>query len=201
MREANGDIVFSLLPDRCRGSARSGRSTPSVPVLEKMSFSFDRIQDEGVVALEEALRDAPQIGLTELKLANVEMANVEMSDVGIGAMASLVHQGRMGRMLNPDLSTASGATDEGMIGLAQAIDARGFPKLQRLYLKQRENVTALGFSAMMHAFVKGCPNAKEIYMEGPDLGQNSTIIKTMVNGMLKAARRKVVLRTSKSCKS
>ena len=90
----------------------------------------------------------------------------------------------MERMLNLDLSIASGATDEGIIGLAQVIDSGGLPKLKFLYLEHLENVTALGFSAMMHAFVKGCPKAELIFMECPDQAQVATF-EIMVNCMLK----------------
>lgn len=176
------------------GGARILADLPSrdeLSALEKLCFSGNNIQDEGVVALAGALREAPQNGLEELRLAGVDM-----SDVGMGAVASLIRRGRMGRMLKLDLSEIYEATDEGIIDLARAIHERGLPELQALSLELLENLTALGFSAMMHAFVKGCPKASEIHIECPDEEQNFAIFESMVNGMLRAAGRTVVWFTS-----
>ena len=69
-----------------------------LPALETLCFSGNKIQDEGVVALAEALCEMPQTSLKEL-----DLADVDMSDVGMKALALLVRRGPTGRMRILDL--------------------------------------------------------------------------------------------------
>jgi len=63
-----------------------------LPALNKLSLDCNRIQDEGVVALANALCVAPRTLRKELNLRNVGMG-----DVGMATLASVIHQGRMGQ--------------------------------------------------------------------------------------------------------
>lgn len=161
-----------------------------LPALEKLCLSENEMQDEGVVALAGALCEAPRTGLLEL-----ESADVGLRDEGMAALASLMHRGRMGRTRNIYLSEASGVTDKGIVALARAIDEGGLAKLQQLDLGASpiKKVTALGFGAMFHAFIKGCPEATEIHMTCP-AGKDHALIEKMVKGMLQAAGRTVLWR-------
>lgn len=67
-----------------------------LPSLEALLFYHCvGIEDEGVVALADALRDGKQTSLREL-----ELESVRVCDVGIGALASVIRSGRMERLNN-----------------------------------------------------------------------------------------------------
>lgn len=162
----------------------------SFPVLNTIGLGSDSgIGDVGVVALAKALVEAPQSPLTSLGVSSVGICKV-----GMAALASAVQQGkfeRLGRLElkdDPGITDDSGITDEGIIALAQAIDARGLPALKTfVMLRLSENVTILAFSAITHALVKGSPNLAVIRMRR--CGPKDATLLAMIKGMLRAARR------------
>ena len=86
-----------------------------------------------------------------------------MGDVGMAALASVIEQGRMGQIKTINLGYDM--TDKGFLALARAIGAWGLPKVQKLEIDmwgEEGNYTALGFGALALAFVRGCPNMKDI---------------------------------------
>lgn len=110
-----------------------------LPALTTLCLDTNNgIQDEGVVALAKALEEAPRTLLVVLAMHEVGMGNL-----GMFALASLIHRGRMQQVESLEIS---GAPDEGMIALAQAIDTRGLPNLQKLYIEGSQ-VSAIGFDA------------------------------------------------------
>jgi len=112
-----------------------------------------------------------------------------MGDARMVVLASIVHRGCMRHIQKLNLSGPLGATDEGIVALARAIDAKGLPELRQLKMGRFNNVTAFGFSAMMLAFVKGCPKSRDIILTCPDEGRNFAIFESMVEGMRWAANR------------
>jgi hypothetical protein len=54
-----------------------------------------------------------------------------MSDRGMAALESVVRHGRLERLEELNLSNNKSVTDDGIIALAQEIDARGLPKLRQ----------------------------------------------------------------------
>lgn len=153
-------------------------------VLNSIDLAVDSgIGDVGVVALAKALVEALQSPLTSLA-----MSSVGICKVGMAALASAVQQGKFERLGRLELSDDPGITDEGIIALAQAINARGLPALRTFSMVSlSEDVTILAFSAITHALVKGCPNLAVIRMRrrGP---KDATLL-AMIKGMLRAARR------------
>lgn len=158
-----------------------------LPALEKLCLKWNpRVRDKGVVALAEALQEAPRTLLVELGLRNVGM-----HDSGMTALASSVRQGRIQRMKDLDLSNAPKVTDRGIMALTQAINARGLPNVQQINMERlhRKKVTAVGCGALAQAFVNGCPRLKEIHMPRPR--KHAAFLQAMIKGMLWAAGRTV----------
>jgi len=118
------------------------------------------LTDVCVVALAEALLKATQTFWTHLNLSDVGMG-----DEGIAALAPLVSQGRMQQVTELSLSGNSGLTKQGIITLAEAIDARGLPKLRASHLSgllpATDEESILGITTFVHAVTKGCPPLKE----------------------------------------
>lgn len=86
-----------------------------------------------------------------------------------------------------DISDNDALTEQGSITWARAIDARGLPMLESFDMTQMREMTAVGLSAIAHAFIKGCPKLKEIHLRGsgPENGGHHDAIR----GMLEAAGR------------
>lgn len=183
-------VTLSL--DNCGVQAEDLRALASAisrdafPALKMLDFQSNTgIANVGVVALAEALSKAPEIFLTELNLRVVGMG-----DEGMIALASLVSQGCMQQMEKLGLSWNAGVTDRGVIALARAIETRGLPMLVsfRMGGMTRDKVTLLGFSAIAHAVINGCPQLKEIALKGL-LNFDDDTLSNVVNGMVEAAGR------------
>jgi Ran GTPase-activating protein (RanGAP) involved in mRNA processing and transport len=126
------------------------------PALQKLFLSKNpNLTDVGVVALAEALSKTTQTFLT-----NLNLSDVGMGDEGIGALASLISQGRMEQLEELSLSSNSAVTKQGIIALAKAVDARGLPKLRALNLdglvRETDDETVLGITTLVHAIAEGC---------------------------------------------
>ena len=50
--------------------------------------------------------------------------------------------------------------------MARAIDARGLPVLETFIMGAIDYLTAIGISAIMDAFIKGCPKLETIVLTG-----------------------------------
>ena len=134
-----------------------------LPALEVMGLSSnDGIGDEGIVPLARALCEAPLTILRHLNLQDVGLGNE-----GMAALASVIDQGRMGRTEYLDLSAGRGVTDDGIITLAKAIDARKLPEVRFLsvYQLHKTGLTTLGLDAICQASVNSCPKLVEFYMD------------------------------------
>ena len=162
-----------------------------LPALEVLSLIDNaEMGDEGVAALASGLGEAPRTMLTHL-----DLTYVGMGDVGMTALASVIHQGRMQEIQDLNLGDVPGMTDKGMVALARAIDARGLPKMRLLDMETySQNYTALGFGALILAFVRGCPEMKCITLSCPNPVLDKAALQTMIQGMLQAAGR-----TAKVC--
>jgi hypothetical protein len=149
------------------------------PALKKIGlYGNHDLTDVGVGALAEALLKAPQTSFTHLNLSDVGMG-----DEGIGALASLVSQGRMEQLEELSLSSNSGVTKHGIIALAQAISAQGLPMLGALdlcgLLPATDKETVLGITTLVQAITKGCPPLKAFTFHPAH--------RDVITGILKAA--------------
>lgn len=96
-------------------------------------------------------------------------------------------QGRMEQLKELYISLNAALTQQGIITLACAIDARGLPMLELFAMAQLGEMTARGIGAIAYAVFKGCPQLKEIRLTGS--GPDSGILREVVDGMLEAAGR------------
>ena len=78
-------------------------------------------------------------------------------------------------------------TEQGIITLARAIDARGLPMLQTFSMLRLGEMTTIGISAIAHALIKGCPELKKIHLSGS--GPKNGSHHDAITGMLEAAGR------------
>lgn len=123
------------------------------PALRKLCFSGNPdITDVGVVALAIALQETTQ---TYLMFLNLD--DVGMGDGGIAALASLVAQGRLEQIAWLKFSGNNKLIDQGVITLAQAIEARGLPILRVFTMRMIFKLRAVGITAIAQALTKGCP--------------------------------------------
>lgn len=153
-------------------------------VLEILRLANDEgIGNECIAAVANALGEAPRTSLTALLLVAVGMC-----DVGMAALASLIQKGRLKQLKVLDLCGSCSVSDDGIIALAQAIDERGLPALQSVMVELDQKVSVLGCSAITHALIKGSPGFIKLRL--PRTGEDAAFIRTMINGMLRAARRK-----------
>jgi HEAT repeat protein len=126
-------------------------------------YKNPNLTDVGVVALAEALSKTTQTFLT-----NLNLSDVGMGDEGIGALACLISQGRMEQLEELSLSSNSGVTRQGIIALAEAIDARGLPKLRALNLdglvRETDDETVLGLLLSCTQSRKGASHSKNSHL-------------------------------------
>lgn len=119
--EIGAEEMCALADLLCRGA---------FPALEYMDLSKNpSIKDVGIVALAEALLNAP-----ETPLRMLDLFNLGMGDKGFAAFAALVHHGRLEKLIDLHLSGDVGVISQGIILLAQAIDARSLPSLKNFGL-------------------------------------------------------------------
>jgi hypothetical protein len=80
--------------------------------------------------------------------------------------------------------------DIGIIALAQAIDTRGLPWLHDLEIDvvKGARMTFLGFGAITHALVKGCPQLRSLRLRSN--GKIDGQLQAMVEGMLRVGKQK-----------
>lgn len=139
--------------------------------LKQLHFVSDvEIRDVGVVALTKALLEATHTLLTSLVLDTV--------GVGDEGMVALIDQGRMEQLTKLNLLGNACGTDKGASALARAIEARGQPMLEKLYLSEvYVKRGAQGVSNIVEALIEGCPRLKGLdwgrfYLQRP--GQEQT---------------------------
>jgi len=98
-----------------------------LPALQGMSLYHNpKVSDEGLIVLAEAMGNTSRSFLRKLVIVNIGM-----SDRGMAALESVVRHGRLERLEELNLSNNKSVTDDGIIALAQEIDARGLPKLRQ----------------------------------------------------------------------
>jgi hypothetical protein len=87
-----------------------------------------------------------------------------------------------------------GVTDKAVIALARAIDERGLPNLEGVFMGglYEDKVTGLGFGAISHALLRGCPRLEEIRLQCHNDGKFAEAI---IEGMYKGAGRTVLIFT------
>lgn len=114
------------------------------------------------------------------------------------ALASVVRQGRLERLEELNLSNNKGVTDNGVIALAQAIEASGLSRLRLIRISKLDKVkvTTLGFGAIAYAIIKGSPQLKSINVECN--GSEAASLRTTIEGMLRAAGRTASVKTEDS---
>lgn len=107
-----------------------------------------------MVALAEALGKAPRTSLVEL-----DLGYIDIGDLGIAAVASLIHKGRLRRLQKLDLSCKKGVTNKTIVNLSLASGERRLFKL-RFFLLGFEKVgkfyTVLPL--LTESLAKNCPN-------------------------------------------
>lgn len=92
------------------------------------------------------------------------------------------------------ISRNNALTQQGIITLARAIDARGLPMLNIFFMEELREMTAIGIGAIAHAVIKGCPRLKKIYLmnTGPDNSSHRDVITGMVEAAGRVGKRKVM---------
>lgn len=99
----------------------------ALPALRALAFNNNPdITDVGVVVLVDGLLKALQTSLLSL-----ELCDVGMGDEGIAALTSLISRRRMGELHRLNISENASVSDQGIIGLARAIDAHGLLELRK----------------------------------------------------------------------
>jgi hypothetical protein len=155
------------------------------PALQGMGLYHNpKVSDEGLIVLAEAMGNTSRSFLRKLVIVNIGM-----SDRGMAALESVVRHGRLERLEELNLSNNKSVTDDGIIALAQEIDARGLPKLRHITMLglNKIKVTTLGFGAIAYAIIKGSPNLKSIRVECNE--QEAASVRRTIEGMLRAAGR------------
>lgn len=123
------------------------------PALECLDLRKNpNITDVGVLALAEALLKSRPVCLEAL-----DLKDVGMRDGGLSALASLVNRGCLEQLRELDISDNYSLTEQGIISLARAIDARGLPRLEKFAMRELGDVSGQGIGAIIYAVFKGCP--------------------------------------------
>ncbi len=105
-------------------------SQGAYPALNNLAITHSKgVGDTGVVALAQALLDAPTIRLAELSLSNVEIG-----DEGMAALARVLEAGRFDRLETICLGDSDDVTDAGLGAWVRAIDTAGVHGLPILCL-------------------------------------------------------------------
>ena len=99
----------------------------------------------------------------------------------------------MERLTTLRLSHIIGLSDIGIIALADAIHARGLPGLQNIEIDvvNGARLTFLGFGAITHALVEGCPRLRLLRLRSN--GKIDGQLQTLVEGMLRVGKAQVVM--------
>ena len=95
------------------------------------------------------------------------LADVGLGDEGVAALASLVNQGRMEHLEEIYISDNKELTEQRILSLARAIDARGLPMLETFAMMRIGEMTARGIGAIAYAV----PATQGDILDGLWLGQ------------------------------
>ena len=110
-----------------------------------------------------------------------------MRDGGLSALVSLVNRGCLEQLRELDNSDNYSLTEQGIISLARAIDARGLPRLEKFAMRELGDVSGQGIGAIIYAVFKGCPQLQEIKLVGSF--EDTYTLRDLVGGMLEVAGR------------
>lgn len=130
------------------------------PALNDLSLYNDlTVTEAGVLALAEGSLSAPQTCLTSLNIWGEGMGKES-----VAAVASLIRQGRFEQLAYLNTSENGGISDQGVMVLAQAIEARGLPKLDMLELQGLDTarVTLAGIQGLAISIIDGSPVLGEL---------------------------------------
>lgn len=116
------------------------------------------------MALAESLLTA-----TQTRLRSLDLSQCGLGDKALVALASVIDQGRFEVLQDFYLANNVHVTDQGILALARAIEARGLPMLETFTMDAMDYMTTVGISAIIDALIKGCPKLKTIVHEHWDI--------------------------------
>jgi len=96
---------------------------------------------------------------------DLDLGYIDMGDLGIAAVASLIHKGRLRRLKKLDLSCKKGVTSKTIVKLSLAIGERRLFKLRKKLLGfEKIGKSYTGLPLLTESLAKNCPELTTIHM-------------------------------------